>query len=200
MNNLSTDQPVVRIAHGHPVTTSINIAKVFGKQHYHVLDAINNQDIPEEFRAPNFRAAKYLDAQKKPRPMYEMSRDGFVLIAMGFTGKPAMQFKIKYIELFNAMESELVAPRGDFPRLDVANAALLEENNQLKDELLAMHRKYLGQIEKPKVKRKVALPVTAAEVSEMRRLHSKGMSNADIARKLGRSGATVSFSVRGGVA
>lgn len=97
---------------GRPVATSLNIAEVFGKRHDRVLRAIENMEIPANFRRPNFGEASYVDAQGKSRRMFTMTRDGFTLLAMGFTGKAAMQFKIAYIEAFNRMEAELAKANG----------------------------------------------------------------------------------------
>ena len=88
-------------------TTSLKVAEVFGKQHFNVLQSIKSLEMPDSFSQLNFQAAEYIDAQGKTRSMYNMTRDGFVLLVMGFTGKYAMQFKIAYLEAFNAMEAKL---------------------------------------------------------------------------------------------
>lgn len=66
-------------------------------------------DLPEEFNRLNFEAVTYLDAKGEARPQYQLTRDGFTLITMGFTGRAAMEWKIRFIEAFNAMEAELRA-------------------------------------------------------------------------------------------
>jgi hypothetical protein len=58
----------------------------------------------EDFSELNFEPAEYIDEQGKPRPSYDLTRDGFALLVMGFTGKKAMAWKVKYINAFNAME------------------------------------------------------------------------------------------------
>jgi len=102
-------QPDVHFKDGHPITTSIAIAEAFGKQHKDVLRAIQNMGCSEEFRQRNFVTAKYLDAQGKPRDMYEVTRDGFLFVGMGFTGAAASAMKEAYITAFNAMEAQLTA-------------------------------------------------------------------------------------------
>lgn len=97
----------VELKDGRAVTTSLKIAAVFGKPHKDVLKAIRELECPEEFSGRNFSPAEYSDAQGKPRPMYFVTRDGFTLLAMGFTGAKAMQFKVAYIEAFNAMEQTI---------------------------------------------------------------------------------------------
>ena len=63
---------------------------------------------PEEFTAHNFVESNYTDSTGRKLPMYTMTRDGFTLLVMGYTGKEAMRFKLEYIEAFNAMERELM--------------------------------------------------------------------------------------------
>lgn len=87
-----------------PTTTSKNIADIFGKNHSHVLRDIQNLNIPEYFRKSNFGLSSFSAGTRK-YPMYEITRDGFTILAMGFTGKKAMEWKIKYIEAFNRMEA-----------------------------------------------------------------------------------------------
>jgi Rha family phage regulatory protein len=87
------------------LTTSQQVAAVFGKRHDHVIDKVRAlmRELPEEFNAPNFRVVAYRDAKGESRVSYQMTRDGFTLLAMGFTGKKALAFKVAYINAFNAM-------------------------------------------------------------------------------------------------
>ena len=106
--SLSPDfTPEIQVVHNRITTTSLAIANTFGKRHDNVLRDILNLDIPDEFNRLNFEAVEYTDAKGEKRPMYLITRDGFTILAMGFTGKRAMEFKIKYIEAFNRMEEEL---------------------------------------------------------------------------------------------
>lgn len=100
---------LVALSNGIPTTSSQLVAQTFGKEHKHVLRDIEKvcEQLPENFSQSNFGLANYLDAQGKSRPMYLLTRDAFTLLVMGYTGKEAMQFKLKYIEAFNAMEAEL---------------------------------------------------------------------------------------------
>lgn len=101
--------PVVEILDGSLFTTSLNVAKVFGKAHKNVLQKIElaKRNSSKSFSELNFKPAEYMDAQDKPRPMYRLTRDGFASLVMGFTGKKAAQFREAYIAVFNAMEAEL---------------------------------------------------------------------------------------------
>lgn len=112
------DQEKIQIIHNavtingsKPATTSLKIAEVFGKQHKDVLKAIESLQVPDNFRERNFAPSEYTAQNgigKTIRyPMYNITRDGFTILAMGFTGKAAMQFKIAYIEAFNRMEAIL---------------------------------------------------------------------------------------------
>lgn len=87
------------------VTTSLKVAEVFGKEHKNVLQSIENL-VAENSAAKFFNLATYKNRGKE-YPMYEMDRDGFSLLVMGFTGEKALKWKIEYINAFNAMEAEL---------------------------------------------------------------------------------------------
>ena len=94
----------IELKDGKAVTSSLKIAEVFGKPHKDVLKAIRELECPEDFAGRNFSPGSYKDANNQERPMFFVARDGFTLLAMGFTGAKAMQFKVAYIEAFNAME------------------------------------------------------------------------------------------------
>lgn len=93
--------------HNCGTTTSLKIAEKFNRQHKTVLAAINDLEIPQEFIEQNFLPYSYIAKNGKANPAYEITFDGFTLLAMGFTGKKAMEFKVKYIKAFRAMEAEL---------------------------------------------------------------------------------------------
>ena len=101
---------LVEIENNEVVTSSIKVAEVFGKQHKDVLKAVKSLDISEEFRERNFALSK-IDYQngniKKQLPMYYITRDGFMFLVMGFTGKTAARWKEAYIKAFNEMEKML---------------------------------------------------------------------------------------------
>lgn len=101
--------PSVSLHSGRPATTSLEVAKFFGKQHQHVMRSIDDlrSNTPESFSASNFGRAEYSDEQGKPRPMFILYHDGFMLLVMGYTGKKALAMKLAYIEAFNRMEEEL---------------------------------------------------------------------------------------------
>lgn len=99
---------------------SLLVAEMFEKEHRRVMQDIRELDCSEEFRQHNFVQSSYKNEQGKKQPCYDMTRDGFVFLAMGYRGKKAAQFKEAYINRFNKMESfirTLVTARKDFPLL-----------------------------------------------------------------------------------
>ncbi len=103
--------PTLEAHKGHVTATSLQVAEHFGKRHTHVLRAIKNLDIPDDYRQPNFGLTiNRVPGPKgalRDEPVYHITRDGFALLAMGFTGKEAMRWKLAYIAAFNAMEARL---------------------------------------------------------------------------------------------
>lgn len=95
---------VYKTEKGTPVTDSLKVSQVFDKQHKNVLKAIRNL-AAQNLAAKNwFFETTYVDMRGQTQPMFIMTRDGFSLLAMGLTGAKAMQFKVAFIEQFNAME------------------------------------------------------------------------------------------------
>lgn len=103
-------KPHVILMEGQIWTTSIVVAQHFGKRHDNVIQSIVQTlaDLPPEFAHLNFQESSYVNLQNKSQPMYRMTRDGFSLIAMGFTGKKALAWKVAYIKTFSAMEQTLL--------------------------------------------------------------------------------------------
>lgn len=102
-------KPRVHVLHERVLTTSLAVAEHFDKLHKDVLKAIDNtlRDCPDDFTERNFALSDYKDLSGRSLPMYRMTRDGFSLIAMGFTGTAAVRWKIAYLTAFNAMENSL---------------------------------------------------------------------------------------------
>ena len=101
MNNL------VEVRDNQIVVSSRQIAKNFNKMHKHVLTAIKNLVSSAEKSSQWFKESSYKDISGKTNIEYLVNRDGFTLLAMGFTGKEALQWKLKYIAAFNEMEEKL---------------------------------------------------------------------------------------------
>ena len=92
---------------------SRKIAEVFEKNHFDVLRSIkriisDESGYSKEFTERNFAVSKYVDETGRKLPCYLLTRDGFVALAMGFTGKKADAFKEQYIKLFNEMEQQIL--------------------------------------------------------------------------------------------
>ena len=103
------DSDLVILQNDQVLTTSRVVAESFDKTHKHVLESINNlkdQLSTAEFSAL-FNESSYVASNGKTNPQYLMNRDGFSLLAMGFTGTKALQFKLKFIAAFNRMEERL---------------------------------------------------------------------------------------------
>lgn len=88
------------------VITSLALAEVFEKKHQHVLRDIDALKDVSNFGQMFFESNEP-DSYGRNRRIYFMNRDGFTLIAMGYTGSKAMEFKLKYIEAFNQMEKKI---------------------------------------------------------------------------------------------
>lgn len=90
-------------------TTAVKVAEEFKRRHDDVLKVINAvvKRTTDPVRLRNFAESSYLNRQAKRQPMYELSRDGFVFITMGFTGPEADAWKWKFLDAFNAMEAQL---------------------------------------------------------------------------------------------
>lgn len=123
VNSASIPQPVVFDRDGEVRTTSRDVADLFGKRHDNVLRDIATLVESGELGSGGpliFEETPYLEPSTgQTYRQYEMSRDGFTLLAMGFTGKKALGFKMAYIAAFNAMEQQLRSR----PAIDLNNPA-----------------------------------------------------------------------------
>ena len=93
------------------IFTSRDIAGTFGKEHKNVLRDVENWGCSEEFNRLNFEPISYTDSRNRTQKAYAMTRDGFTILVMGYTGDLAMKFKEAYIKQFNAMEAALQGKR-----------------------------------------------------------------------------------------
>lgn len=128
---------LVYINNSQALTTSITVAKKFGKEHYDVLKAIrnltvtksenslfvDNQQLAKMFALTEVEQLMPVGGGVKKTPMYVMNRDGFTLLAMGFTGEKALHFKLEYINAFNEMERKIRESAGSYNLPDFANPA-----------------------------------------------------------------------------
>ncbi len=129
---------ILSTQNGEPVASSRQIAENFGKEHRHVLRDVDT--MKED--APNFGQMFFQvetpDSYGRPQRTYLMNRDGFSLLVMGFTGKAALEWKLKYIAAFNEMEKKL-AQRPQLSRAELMAQALIAAHDELehKDRQIA---------------------------------------------------------------
>lgn len=128
MSNQNQTAPMVQLTNNnHLTTTSLAIAEHFNRNHKDVIKAINRLDCSSEFRQRNFAPSYYSNLQNKQMPAFEITRDGFVFLAMGFTGRQAAVWKERYILAFNKLEQELINRQtAEIP--EFAKRALLKAN------------------------------------------------------------------------
>lgn len=103
---------LINIINDEVVTTSLRVAEYFHKRHATVLRSIEGL-ISENTKMWFHKSTYKTEGNNKAYPMYYINRDGFSLLAMGFTGKDALAWKIKYIEAFNQMEQYINFRKAD---------------------------------------------------------------------------------------
>lgn len=114
------------------VTTSLKVAEVFDKKHQHVMEAIRKLTVENSTVKKMFVEDSYLNSRNQQQPMYYMNRDGFTLLAMGFTGAKAMEFKLKYIDAFNRMEEQIKQQPAQYKLPQTFSEALIELAKEVK--------------------------------------------------------------------
>ena len=129
---------ILSTQNGEPVASSRQIAESFGKEHKDVLEAIRSKTAENSALLEMFHLTEYTTSQNKKLPMYLMNRDGFSFLVMGFTGKKADEWKLRYIAAFNAMEKQL-AQRPQLSRAELMAQALIAAHDELehKDKQIA---------------------------------------------------------------
>lgn len=122
---------------GKLVVSSREVAGNFEKEHKDVLETIRNL-IAENSAVKNIVIeSKYVNSRGREYPEYLLTRDGFSLLVMGFTGQKALEWKLKYIQAFNKMEQELVQVKKLSPM----------EQLKLQYEVLDEHEERLSNLE-----------------------------------------------------
>lgn len=129
---------ILSTQNGEPVVSSRQIAESFGKEHRNVIQSIENISAENSAVTQMFFKTTYTAGTGKSYPMYLMNRDGFSLLVMGFTGKAALEWKLKYIAAFNEMEKKL-AQRPQLSRAELMAQALIAAHDELehKDRQIA---------------------------------------------------------------
>lgn len=124
---------ILSMQNGEPVVSSRQIAENFDKNHRDVLRAVDN--LKEDVRnfAQMFFESTEPDSYGREQRAYLMNRDGFTLLAMGFTGKAALEWKLKYIAAFNEMEKKLTE-QPQLTRSQLLATALIAAHEELEEK------------------------------------------------------------------
>jgi Rha family phage regulatory protein len=163
---------------GKSTTSSRDVADYFGKQHKDVLHRIDTLDCSKGFHERSFTPVEYLDLKGEPRRMYQMNRDGFSFLAMGFTGRRAAAFKEGYIDAFNAMEEQLRS----YVSVDMLRRLVDAQQNYID---------VLKRTQRPPRKERGYATVTDEVAAEVLRQAAEGWDNQIIAGRLHLSRVTV---------
>jgi Rha family phage regulatory protein len=136
---------VYKNSNGKDVTTSLLVAETFGKRHDIVLRDIESLECSQEFNLLNFVEIEYKDQRNRTQKAYEMTKDGFSFLVMGYTGAKAAKFKETFIIEFNKREALL---KNDDYILTRAFSIMTERNKLLEQELKAKDHVILIQAPK----------------------------------------------------
>jgi len=182
--------------HDHKVTTTTTIiAEAFEKRHDDVLKRVRNLECSEDFNARNFAEVEYRAKNGQMQPAYEITKDGFMFLVMGFTGKRAAEWKESFINAFNAMQDQLST------EIQLPSQQLCE----YKDQIITLQSKLIdlteelavARLPKKRAPRKNSAPLNATERDLIITLAKKGHTNAAIAKQLNRSTALISLFITG---
>ena len=135
IKHMHKDVVVTRNNDGELVVTSRQVAEDFGKQHQHVTQAIENLISENSLLKSMMMESEYTTERGRKDKEYLLTRDGFSLLVMGFTGSRALEWKLKYIEAFNKMEQAIKNPYGHLSKEVQAIFALDHKQQQLEVEV-----------------------------------------------------------------
>ena len=117
------------------VTSSLQVAETFDKNHQHILEAIDNLTVENPTVKNLFVEGTYTNSRNRVYREIYMNRDGFTLLAMGFTGKKALGFKMQYIEAFNKMEDQIKTGGFKIPSTMAEALRLAADQQEQKDKV-----------------------------------------------------------------
>lgn len=120
---LTNNEELVKVENNQVVTDSRSVAEHFGKRHDNVSATIGGLLKNQETQQMFYKTTYVNEQNGQEYPMYLMNRDGFSLLVMGFTGKKALEWKLKYIKAFNSMEEKLKKKSTDLVLPDFTNPA-----------------------------------------------------------------------------
>ena len=150
------DEIVFRGANDQAMTSSLLVAKEFGKAHAKVMRDIENLNCSDEFRLANFGDSSFKNEQGREFPMVTMTKDGFSFLVMGYTGKKAARFKEAYINAFNKMELEIrssIKPKSQLEILQMSINQLVEQERRLSsvERDIAETKKEIAEIKQERI-------------------------------------------------
>jgi Rha family phage regulatory protein len=151
------------------------VALHFQRKHKHVLDEINRITTmcPKSFTGQNFRPSKYTDATGRSLPCYLLTRDAFNLLAIGFTGRAAIQWKLRYIEAFNAL---------DAAALENMSGQLIEARHRMLEiETIAEQAQRIARSEGARAALALS-PATKARMKKALGYRERGFSHREISK------------------
>lgn len=140
---------VYRGESNQPLTNSKLVAEVFEKEHKNVMQSIRKLMVGTAQNSAvhqMFSESTYLNEQNKEQPMFIMNQDGFTLLAMGFNGKKAMEFKLKYIDAFNKMKKEIESSKPTLPQNYLEALKSLVKAEEEREQLALENRKQQQEI------------------------------------------------------
>ena len=141
---------LIKMQDGKAIVSSKDIADKFGKIHRDVMKGIKVLNCSDDFRVRNFSQSVYTSDQNKKLPCYNITRDGFVFLCMGFTGARAADWKEAYISAFNEMESALrEAPA------TMAGINQLVKTIESNKEIASIHGRELARYRKVKIEQEI---------------------------------------------
>ncbi len=145
---------VIQGGNGRDVTTSLIVSQVFGKEHAKVVRDIESLSCSTNFNVANFGVIEYTDTRGRIQKAYEMTKDGFSFLVMGYTGAKAGQFKEMFIAEFNKREAMLKSDDYILAR----SQEILHNRLQLAEQRLQIAQ---GTIEKQEEQIQVLAPKAA---------------------------------------
>lgn len=175
---------LVEVKNNQVVVSSRQVAEKFGKEHKNILASINDI-LAAENSATKFYQETTFENRGKQYPEYLMNRDGFTLLAMGFTGKDALQWKLKYIAAFNEMENKLKGKPVSLLKAQEIEARL----NNSRARIASEYRKIAEKTDIPEYRhicqQKAAEALSGMSVLPMQEAEQKTYSATEIGKMLG---------------
>ncbi|WP_297984775.1 Rha family transcriptional regulator [uncultured Campylobacter sp.] len=187
-------------------TTSLSVANVFNKRHSDILAQI--REFPkDDFTERNFPLSEYTDSTGRKLPCYNLTRDGFSLLVMGFTGARAYKWKIEFIEAFNKMEAMIKAAKNSDLNLQSKFTEILSALKEKSNEADEYKAKYYESLERENSLLRDRLRFKSQNLQKSTRLsesekeniislYKSGLSQAEICRKTSRSDTAVRNAIR----